>query len=363
LIQHLNRGGEEKLVCDVMPAFKAFGLDPWVITFKPGALDDDVRQKGVGLLCLDTHFKVGRIPALVKILRALSPEIIHTRLFSAGFWGRTAAFLSVRAAIVHTHAGYTFLEKKWKRLPMERALTGVTDRVVCVSAAVKDHLAHIGGLPEKKMVVIPNAIDTAPFDHIAPGKIGKPARLITVGRLARVKGQDVLLRALPHLGDSVAEVVVVGDGPQGPHLRRLASQLGVASKVTFMGARDDIPELLSQADLFVAPSRSEGLPVAVLEAMAAARPVVATAVGGTCEVLEGVGWLVPPRDPEALAHAIESALAAPDLVDQKIKTARDRVKRRYGLHRMVTDYLQLYGDCRPSLKHYLRHCGTVMAER
>jgi hypothetical protein len=120
LIEHLNRGGEEKLVCDLMPAFKDYGLEPWVITFKPGALDHKIRQRGVAHICLAPYGKAGRIPALVGIFKKLSPDIVHTRLFSAGFWGRTAAFLSGRVAMVHTHAGYTFREKKWKRLPMEK---------------------------------------------------------------------------------------------------------------------------------------------------------------------------------------------------------------------------------------------------
>lgn len=359
LIEHLNRGGEEKLVCDLMPAFKAVGLEPWVITFMPGALDEHIRQRGVSQVCLEARTKAGRIPALIKILRKLSPHIIHTRLFSAGVWGRPAALLSGRAAIVHTHAGYTFREKKWKRLAAEKSLAGVTDRIVCVSTAVRDHLVNIGGLPQNKMAVIPNAIDTTRFDTILPRKIGTPTRLITVGRLARVKGQDILLRALPYLGHAVDELVIVGDGPEGPNLRRLACQLQVASKVTFLGARDDIPELLAQSDLFVAPSRSEGLPVAVLEAMAAAMPVVATAVGGTCDVLDGVGWLAPPRDPEALAHKIKSALATPEVVDQKTKAARDRVKRRYGFDRMVAAHLQLYADCCPGLNRYLQARGIA----
>lgn len=354
LIEHLNRGGEEKLVCDLMPGLKAFGLEPWVITLMPGALDDNIRQQGITHQVLDARTKAGRIPALIKLFRKLSPDIIHTRLFSAGAWGRLAALLSCRAAIVHTHAGYTFREKKWKRLPVERALSKVTDHIVCVSTAVKNHLVDIGGLPEKKMVVIPNAIDTTPFDTIAPRKIGTPARLITVGRLAQVKGQDILLRALAYLGNSVAEVILVGDGPEGPKLRRLASDLQVASKVTFLGARDDVPDLLAQSDLFVAPSRSEGLPVAVLEAMAASRPVVATAVGGTADVLEGVGWLTPARDPEALACGIKSALASSDIVVQKTKAARDRVKRLYGFDRMVKAYLQLYADCCFTLNRYLQ---------
>jgi glycosyltransferase involved in cell wall biosynthesis len=353
LIEHLNRGGEEKLVCDLMPKFKAFGLEPWVITFMPGALDEEIRKKGISHILLNARTKADRIPALIKIFRKLSPDIIHTRLFSAGIWGRSAALLSCRAAIVHTHAGYTFREKKWKRLPVERALSGMTDQIVCVSTAVRNHLVEIGGLSKKKLVVIPNAIDTSRFDTVSPRKISTPARLITVGRLARVKGQDILLRSLSYLGNSVAELIIVGDGPEGPKLRHLASDLQVAAKVTFLGARDDIPDLLAQSDLFVAPSRSEGLPVAVLEAMAASRPVVAAAVGGTCEVLEGVGWLAPARDPEALAHVIKSVLATPDIVAQKTKDARNRVKRYYGINRMVSAYLQLYVDCRPGLNRYL----------
>lgn len=364
LIEHLNHGGEEKLVYNLMPAFKEYGIEPWVITFKEGALDKRIVEKGVGHICLHEHSKVTRIPALMKHLKELAPEIIHTRLFSAGFWGRIAAHLSVPAAVINTHPGYTFGRKKWKRLPIEKALLKVTDRSVCVSQAVKDHLMGSGGMSPEGMVVIPNGIDVAPFASIPPQEIAVPARLITVARLARVKGHDILLRALPHVSDLVEELLVVGDGPEASHLRTLAAELQIESQVRFLGSRDDIPELLAKSDLFIAPSRSEGLPVAILEAMAAARPVVATAVGGSVEVVQDVGWLAPPEDPGALAREIRQALINPNDTAQMVEKARNRVKNHYDFKKMIESYLQLYGDCSPRLQQYLhaREARTTDAE-
>lgn len=353
LIEHLNHGGEEKLVYNMMPAFKEFGLDPWVITFNKGAFDTRIQEKGIGLICLDQHSKVSRIPTLMKHLKELAPKIVHTRLFSAGFWGRISACLSVSSAVINTHPGYTFGKKKWKRLPIEKALARVTDRTVCVSQAVKDHLLNAGGMSPEKMVVIPNGVDTKPFESLAPQRMSLPASLITVARLARVKGHDILLRALPFLNDLVGELVIVGDGPEASVLRQLATELRVENKVRFLGARDDIPKLLAKSDLFVAPSRSEGLPVAILEAMAASKPVVATAVGGSVEVVQDVGWLSPPEDPEALAREIAHSLTHREETARRVTKARNRVKNTYDFNQMIKSYMKLYSDCSPELRQYL----------
>ena len=353
IIEHLDHGGEENLVYNLMPAFKEFGLDPWVITFQQGALDTRLKEKGVGLICLHQHSKASRIPALINHLKELAPKIIHTRLFSAGFWGRISACLSGSAAVINTHPGYTFGKKKWKRLPIEKALTMVTDRTVCVSKAVRDHLVSSGGMSPEKMVVIPNGIDVTPFESYPPREATLPASLITVARLARVKGHDILLKALPFINDLVRELIIVGDGPEASTLHKLAAELNVESKVRFLGTRDDIPELLAQSNLFVAPSRSEGLPVATLEAMAASTPVVATAVGGAVEVVQGVGWLVQPEDPKALAKVIKHALTNREETAWRATRARNRVRDRYDFKQMINAYVQLYCDCSPDLRQYL----------
>lgn len=345
IIEHLNMGGEEKLVLEMMPALRNHGIVGHVISFLPGALDEELRARGIHLITLDVKPNILRIPALMACLRRLRPDVVHTRLFSAGLWGRVAARLSGVPAIVHTHGGFTFREKKCKRLPIEQLLVRATDRSICVSQAVKDHLIAEGHLPEDRLTVVSNGIAVNRFLHLPTGTPATPVRLVTVGRLAPVKGYDILIRALGLLKNVDFTLRMAGDGPDAAGLAGLARKLGIEGRITFLGTRADIPDLLAGSDIFIAPSRSEGLPVAVLEAMAAGRPVVASDVGGNREVLKGVGWLAPPDDPVALARVLIQVLKRPDEAAQRKRAARDRVVRQFTFEKMVAAHESLYRSC------------------
>jgi L-malate glycosyltransferase len=163
-----------------------------------------------------------------------------------------------------------------------------------------------------------------------------------------VKGQDVLLRAWREVARARpdARLVLVGDGARRPELERLAQELGVAASVAFAGYRRDAPALLARADLAVSSSRAEGISNAVLESMAARLPVVATAAGGTPEVVrEGVtGWLVPPGHAPALARRLLDVLAAPDGGRRMGEVGRAFVAREFSVERMRAGYDALYAS-------------------
>jgi glycosyltransferase involved in cell wall biosynthesis len=193
--------------------------------------------------------------------------------------------------------------------------------------------------------VIPNGVDT---DRFAPSAVSAPSdtvRLCFVGRLVRQKGLDVLLDALARLVDRSWRLTLVGDGPERPKLVGQAVALGLAGRFRFVGwtDRDALPGLLAAHDLFVFPSRDEGMPNAVLEAMAAGLPVVATAIAGNEElVVDGqTGLLVPPGDPAALAQALVRLLDAPGLRGTYGRAGRDRVEREYSWKRVAEAYLRL----------------------
>ena len=167
-----------------------------------------------------------------------------------------------------------------------------------------------------------------------------------VAGLRRIKGLDVLIAAAAKIVARVpdARFVIAGEGPERESTLLQVRKLGIENCFEFLGHRDDVPALLAEADLFVLPSRSEAFPNAVIEAMAAGLPVVATHVGGIVELVqpERTGVLVPSEDPEALAAAVLNLMARPDRANALGRTARQAIDRRYSLSSMVSQFEELY---------------------
>jgi glycosyltransferase involved in cell wall biosynthesis len=209
-------------------------------------------------------------------------------------------------------------------------------------------------LPAAQIVVIPNGIDPAGFVPERPpaatrAALGLPseARLIgLVGRLTRQKGPDVLIAALPALVSAWPQLrcLFVGDGVLGEELRRQAESRAVGPHCVFLGPRRDVADLVAILEVVVLPSRSEGLPFALLEAMALAKPVVATRVGGSSEVVDDgrTGLLVPPEDPAALAQALRWLLNRPAEAAAMGRRGRERVVREFSLGHSVGALQELY---------------------
>jgi glycosyltransferase involved in cell wall biosynthesis len=188
--------------------------------------------------------------------------------------------------------------------------------------------------------VIRNAVDVraAPSARHENG----PATILSVGRLAAPKDFVTFVRALRRLEPGSFRAWIVGDGPGRAALTAEVDRLRLGRTVELLGERDDVRELMAQADIFVLSSRSEGLPLSILEAMAAGLPVVGSAVGGIPELAEGCGFVVPPGDPDALAVTLGRLVADPELRRQHGELARDRARAEFNLPRFHRDYLDLY---------------------
>jgi glycosyltransferase involved in cell wall biosynthesis len=194
--------------------------------------------------------------------------------------------------------------------------------------------------------VIANGVDTERFVPGLPKNDSEPPRLLFVGRVVRQKGLDILLPALAALSKGRDfHLDVVGDGPEVKELTALAERLGLGAKVSFLGwrDRDALPGLYARADIFVFPSRDEGMPNAVLEAMASALPVVATDIAGNQELVRhGVtGLLTPCGDAPALTAALDSLLADPELAGTFGRAGRDLVREHYSWRAAAVSYLDL----------------------
>jgi glycosyltransferase involved in cell wall biosynthesis len=294
-----------------------------------------------------------RTARFASILRRDRPAIFHAHLTwpLACKYGLIAALVSGVPAVLAT--AQLFVDVPYDRSArlQQRLLASRLGCYIAVSGQVARRLRAAFGVPERKLRVIHNAIPAAAFDGPADPdlrtRMAGPAQrpiVLTCARLDPQKGLSTLLEAAVLVPAAV--FVIAGEGQQQAALRDQAQRLGLADRAVFLGHRADVPALLASCDVFVLPSLYEGLPLAVLEAMAAGRPVVTTAVGGTDEVVcdRETGLLVPPNDPRALASAIRTLLDEPRLAARLAAAGKTRVAAQFSAERMVQSVTQTYDD-------------------
>lgn len=295
----------------------------------------------------------GAFRRVATLLRRERIDVVHTHNTQAFMHGGGGAFLARVPTLIHTDHARDFPDKL-KYMVAERVLSTLAYRVVGVSAHTTDSLHRYEWIPRRKLLTIPNGIEGAPFE--APvdraavrAELGVPADaelLILGARLEPQKGISVLLRAVADLGASrpTLHLALAGIGSLRESLGEEARTLGIASRVHFLGVRLDMPRLLGAADLFVLPSNWEGLPMIVLEALAARRPIVATSVGGVpSAVRDGeTGLLVPPGDPGALGAAIARLLDSPGERERLATAGRALFVERFSADAMTSRYEALY---------------------
>jgi glycosyltransferase involved in cell wall biosynthesis len=281
-------------------------------------------------------------------------DLVHVNSYVPGNYTRLAAALMQVPLIVDHWHGFTRFNRK-RRL-ICRFLGCLTDLSLTVSQGVKDYLLKEIGLNPAKVRVVPNGVDLARIDAARPGPevrrdLGLPEEVPVVGLVGRLdhwgKGHKELFTALAQLKERwPCQALIVGGGRRMEEIKQAAADLGLAGEVHFLGARQDVPDLLQAMDIFVLPSYSEGVSLALLEAMAAGLPVIATAVGGTPEaVTDGVtGLLIPSRDAGALAEALERLLSDPALAKNLGENARKAVAEKFSLERLDREINEIYGE-------------------
>ncbi len=280
-------------------------------------------------------------------LRRMGIEVLMTYHFGSDVWGTFWARLAGVRRIVSNRRDMGFWRGPWHTRTY-RLIDRWVDGVVTVSEAVAEMVRCTEGVPDGKIRVIPNgtALPPSPGDGAAVrrewGVSPETCVLIHVANLKPVKGHRYLLEALRALRGTgrLVLLVSIGEDDMDGALQEEARRLGVADAVRWLGKRDDVPRLLAGADIGVMPSLSEGMSNAVLEYMAAGRPVVATRVGGNPEtVAEGeTGLLVPPEDATALADALRILIDDPNLRRRMGAAGRRRVQERFSVERMVAAY-------------------------
>ena len=253
-----------------------------------------------------------------------------------------AARVPVRLFTVHgwafkAHEGRTATAYLWA----DRLMRPLTTTTICVAHSERSAGLRARTCRADRTVVIHNGV---PLDGPRRGAHTAPVTLLSVGRLRAPKDFLTLVRAMAALEPGAARLRIAGDGPDRPALGAEIDRLGLGEHVELLGTRDDVPDLLAGSDVFVLSSDSEGLPMSVLEAMAAGLPVVASAVGGVPELVRDgeTGALVRPRDSAALAGAIRRIVSDPALLDRLGDAGRQRVEQQFSLERFEREHLELY---------------------
>lgn len=313
---------------------------------------------------LDPVADLRALLALSREIRRYRPAIVHTHTAKAGTLGRLAALLTPgpRPIIVHTYHGHVLTgyfgpAKSGVFRRIERILGRWSDCLVGVSDATVDELVELGVAQRHKFRTIPIGLDLEPFLAVerADGEsfrreVGAAADdvlAVFVGRLVPIKRVDVLIEAvaLARAAGAPIRLAVVGDGELRLDLERRAAELGLADAARFAGFRTDLPAIAAASDVAVLTSDNEGTPVALVEAAAAGRPAVATAVGGVREIVTPeTGFVVPAGEAAGMARALARIAEDREARDRMGAAARAHVRDRYSADRVVRDVTTLYDE-------------------
>jgi glycosyltransferase involved in cell wall biosynthesis len=340
----LDMGGLEKLLVEFARHADRdrFGLRFVSLTTR-GVLANEIEAAGWPVTALNAPpgFRPRIALDLASFFRQCQIDVVHTHDDRPCIYGAPAARLAGVRHVIHTRHGRSPLLTGRQRL-LIRLASRLTDRFVCVSndAAI---LSLRQGISRRRVRTIWNGIDLERFTYSAP-RAGGP--VVAVARLSPEKGIDNLIRAIEiaaHQCPSI-RVEIAGNGPCLPELIALRQSLGLTDRVRFLGQVNDVPALLQRAGLFVLPSQSEGISLTLLEGMARGLPVVATAVGGTCEAVlpNKTGLLVPASNPAALAAALVQVLSNPSATHAMGLAGRRRVETLFDVRSMVATYESLY---------------------
>ncbi len=353
-------GGGQKHILLLAISLDRKKYDVAVACERQGYLVDELKKADI----LHLTVEMSNLPSLKSLrscmnaLREFEPDILHTHGGTPGLWGRLAARLSGVPIVVHTYHGLHILYRgaiaRTVLLWLERALLRITSHIICVSSADLVSAKQYGLLREVDASVVRNGVEVGLVKSPSVEKklrirLSIPSKGLIVGSIGRMhhqKGYYYLLRAASAIVRERKDVyfVLVGDGPEMNQLQEESERMGLADHVRFMGAMDNASELIPAFDIFVLPSLWEGFPIVLLEASAAGKPIVATSIDGSKEIIrDGVnGILVPPKDPERLSKAILRLVAQPALRRRLGKAARSQALREFDVKQMAKRISDIY---------------------
>jgi glycosyltransferase involved in cell wall biosynthesis len=354
LIESDGPGGAERMLAELATEFARNG-SPGVV-FLPengeGWLEREVAASGITI----EHFRLDR-PLSPRFAHDLAASfrrhkigLAHSHEFSLGVYGAWAARKAAIPHLITMHGGRYYAARPTRRLALALAARS-SGQIVAVSNELAAHLSRDLHIPRERVSVIMNGVRQRPLPRVTIrdelGLAASDRLLLAVGNLYPVKGHKHLLGAAARLSTQypTLHVAIAGRGDTAAALEAQALALGLADRIHLLGFRSDIAALLAGADIFVHPSLAEGLPLALLEAMFAARPIVASDVGEIAQVLSaGTGVTVPPADEAALSSAIGRLLEDPASARAMGERAARRAADEYSLERSVERYADIYAQ-------------------
>lgn len=354
IIDRLPPDGAERLLCELLQ-YRSNRFDYSVLCLvEGGEFEQIIRDMGVPIVILGKKPGVDfrMLWRLWRWLRTARPQVVHTHLFTADTWGRLAARLALVPQVYSTvHSVNTWQGRVHKLV--DRVLALVSTRLIACTGLVAEKLINSDGVASDKVITLANAVDLNRFRNVKPVDLqrtfsfesGVPV-IAVLGRLEPVKGQAFLIRCLSVLRDSGVEAncLIIGDGPDRTSLEEQVGELGLGGRVAFAGFRRDVPELLAAIDILAIPSQWEGLPMALLEAMALSRCVVAHSVGGIPDVMTNDidGVLVPAGNVALMKGALQRAVEDGTLRKRLGEAAGQRIKQHYSAEVLSAAYEEIY---------------------
>jgi len=351
VITDLDVGGAERSLQRLVLSLDREEFQPVVTSLtRDGAVGALLRRHDIPVRCLGMNrIDVGAVGRLAKMLRDDEIEILHSFLFHANIVGRLAARLAGTKIVI---SSIRVAEPRRHHLWAESWTHRFVHRFTCVSESLRDYIVSQTSIPRRKLVVIPNGVDISEFREAQPvpretiGLSDEDGMVLFVGRLDKQKGVTYLLKAAARVVRQSPKVhfVIAGAGRLEGRLKRYVRWKKLADNVHFVGFRDDLPSLMKACDMFVCPSLWEGMPNVILEAMACAKPVIATRVVGCVDLVKDgeTGLLVPPRDASALADAIFRLFDEPDAAASMGAAGLQRVREHFTVELMVNRNISLY---------------------
>lgn len=350
LVDTLEIGGAERQLVTVATGVERARVEPTVICLtRKGPFEAALAAAGVPVHLIGKRHKLG-VQALLRLRRLLRrerPDILQTWMFTCNLYGRLAATgLPITVLASEVAADPT---KSRTRLAVDRWLAKTTPAFYVNSRTVADFYHAKCGIALEKLVVIPNGVEVSDVEPVPRQALGVPADGYLVGcagRLSVEKGFDRVIEALaqPELRQRRIHLVLAGEGPMREALTALAARLGVADRVRLLGYRDDLPRVLRALDTFVLASVHEGMPNALMEAMAQGVPCIVTPVGGVAELVRNgeSGVVIDRSAAEPIAQAIVKLMDTPTMAARLGQAGRRRMQESFSVRENVRRFEELY---------------------
>ena len=359
IIQNSKRGGVQLQLLNLVKTYDRSLIQPTVCCL---SYQEDVgrlmEQRGIDFVALNVRrhyrFSPKLIIALYKLMKSRNIQVVRAHKYSAGIYGRIAAWLAGVPVIINSVHGNYRKDLRFERRLVNKLLSRITDRIVGMSESIRQDIITYDNIDPAKVIVVRNGVDTELFSPAGTAGsirnelgLGEDETIIGfIGRLVPAKGLAHLIEAFAELKKQIggSKLLIVGGGELLEPLSNMVSEKGLKDDVVFTGERADIPQLLAAMDILVMPSIAEGLPNALLEAMAAARPVIVTSAGGMGEIIQdGInGLVVPVGDEAALLRGLVKLAKDRSFARELGAAARQGIENKYSIRATARAWEDLY---------------------